>query len=69
MTQQSVHQGPAEQLRNVRQAVLDEAFHATPNRYKGRRPEPQALPTAVWINPPPQETINPKSSQPCAVNS
>jgi len=27
------------------------------------------LPTAVWINPPPPETINPKSTQPCAVNS
>ena len=27
------------------------------------------LPTAVWINPPSPETINPKSPQPCAVNS
>jgi len=69
MTPHSVHHGQAEQLRGMRQAVLDDAFHATPNRFKGRRPEPHALPTAVWINPPPQETINPKSSQPCAVNS
>jgi len=69
MTPHSVHHGLAEQLRSMRQAVLDEAFLATPNRFKGRRPEPHALPTAVWINPPPQETINPKSSQPCAVNS
>ena len=58
----------AERLRSVRQAVLDEAFHSTPNRFKGRCPQPHALPTAVWINPPSQETIDPNSSQPCAVN-
>jgi putative transposase len=69
MTPHNVHHGQAEQLRGVRQAVLDEAFLATPNRFKGRRPEPHALPTAVWINPPSPETINPKSQQPCAVNS
>ena len=69
MTPHSVHHGQAEQLRTVRQAVLDEAFHATPNRFKGRRPQPLALPTAAWINPPPPETINPKSPPPCAVNS
>lgn len=69
MTPHNVHHGQAEQLRGVRQAVLDEAFLATPSRFKGRRPEPHALPTAVWINPPSPETINPKSPQPCAVNS
>ena len=42
MTPHSVHHGQAEQLRGMRQAVLDDAFHATPNRFKGRRPEPQA---------------------------
>ena len=69
MTPHSVHHGQAEQLRGVRQAVLDEAFLATPNRFKGRRPEPHSLPTAVWINPPLPQTINPKSPQPCEVNS
>ena len=69
MTPHSVHHGQAEQLRGARQAVLDEAFLATPKRVKGRRPEPHALPTAVWINPPPPQTITPKSTQPCAVNS
>jgi putative transposase len=69
MTPHSVHHGQAEQLRGVRQAVLDEAFLATPNRFKGRRPEPHSLPTAVWINPPLPENINPTSPQPCAVNS
>ena len=69
MTPHSVHHGHAEQLRGVRQAALDDAFHATPIRFKGHRPELRALPTAAWINPPPSEAINPKSSQPCAVNS
>jgi len=69
MTPHSVHHGQAERLRGVRRAALDDALSATPKRFKLRRPEPQALPAAVWINPPPQETINPKSSQPCAVNS
>ena len=69
MTPHSVHHGQAERLRGVRRAALDDALSATPKRFKLRRPEPQALPAAVWINPPPQETINSKSSQPCAVNS
>ena len=69
MTPHSVHHGQAEQLRDVRQAALDDAFRATPKRFKGRRPEPHALPTAAWINPPPSETTSPKSTQTCAVNS
>lgn len=69
MTPYSVHHGQAQQLRSVRQAALDDAFRAAPNRFKGRRPEPPALPTAAWINPPPSEVIGPKSTQPCAVNS
>lgn len=69
MTPYNVHHGQADQLRSVRQAALDVAFRATPNRFKGRRPEPPALPTAAWINPPPSEIITPKSLQPCAVNS
>ncbi|MEO7244416.1 MAG: DDE-type integrase/transposase/recombinase [Rubrivivax sp.] len=69
MTPHSVHHGHAQQLRIARQAALDAAFRATPNRFKGRRPEPPALPTAAWINPPPSQTVTPKSSQPCAVNS
>jgi putative transposase len=68
MTPQSVHHGQAEHLRSVRQAALDEAFRANPNRFKGRRPEPHRLPTAVWINPPTSETINPKSSQHYTLN-
>ena len=69
MTPYSVHHGHAEQLRSVRQAALDAAFRAAPHRFKGRRPEPPALPTAAWINPPTSEIITPKSTQTCAVNS
>ena len=52
MTPHSVHYGHAQALRDVRQAALDAAFQAQPNRFKGRRPKPTALPTAAWINPP-----------------
>jgi putative transposase len=69
MTPHSVHHGKAERLCGVRQATLDDAFHATPNRFKGRRPEPHALPTAVWINPPPPQNISLTSPPPCALNS
>jgi len=69
MTPNSVHHGQAQKMREVRQAALDAAFRAAPNRFKGRRPEPPALPTAAWINPPPSEIISPKSTQTCAVNS
>ncbi len=69
MTPHSVHHGQAEHLRGIRQAALDNAFRANPIRFKGRRPEPYALPTAAWINPPPSEIASPKSTQPCALNS
>ena len=69
MTPHSVHHGQAQQLRIARQTALDAAFRANPNRFKGRRPEPPALPTAAWINPPLSENCTPKSTQPCAVNS
>ena len=69
MTPHSVHYGHAQALRTARQATLDAAFFATPTRFKGHRPTPSALPTAVWINPPPSETAAPKTPQPCTVNS
>ena len=69
MTPQSVHYGHAQALREARQAALDAAFKATPNRFKSRRPTPCRLPTAAWINPPPSEVTPPKSTQACAVNS
>lgn len=69
MTPHAVHYGHAQALREVRQAALDAAFLCSPNRFKGRRPSPAALPTAAWINPPASETVNQKTSAPCTVNS
>ncbi|MDP1690675.1 MAG: integrase core domain-containing protein [Burkholderiaceae bacterium] len=56
MTPHSVHYGLAAQLRVTRQAALDAAFLANPNRFKNRRPQLPPMPTAAWINPPPEET-------------
>ncbi len=69
MTPQAVHYGHAQALREVRQAALDAAFLCSPNRFKGRRPSPAALPTAAWINPPAPETVAKKTNEPCTVNS
>ncbi|MCW2312082.1 hypothetical protein M2244_001820 [Rhodoferax antarcticus] len=48
MTPHSVHHGLAHELIVTRQAALDVAFTAYPNRFKGRRPTPAQLPTAAW---------------------
>ena len=69
MTPHSVHSGQAQALLIARQATLDAAFLAHPNRFKNRNPQPHALPTAAWINPPAQEKRPASNTQPCTVNS
>lgn len=69
VTPASVHYGHAQALQEARQTTLDGAFMAFPKRFKGLRPQPHALPTAVWINPPPPETAAQKTPATCAVNS
>jgi putative transposase len=69
MTPHSLHYGLAEAMRITRQATLDAAFLAHPKRFKGKGPQPHALPTAAWINPPPLETTTLKKPQPRTVNS
>jgi len=64
MTPHSVHYGQAAQLRGIRQAALDAAFLDNPNRFKNRRPQLPPMPTAAWINPPPEDTK--PTSQPVA---
>ena len=54
-TPHSVHYGLAADMRVIRQASLDAAFLAHPNRFKHKRPQLPPMPTAAWINPPPQE--------------
>lgn len=52
MTPKDVHYGQAEELRRRREHVLQAAYAAHPERFVHGLPEPQALPTAVWINEP-----------------
>ena len=51
MTPASVHHGRAHQVREQRALVLEAAWKRHPERF-ARQPQPPALPTAVWINPP-----------------
>jgi putative transposase len=69
MTPHSVHYGQAQAMREVRQATLDAAFHATPKRFKGIRPFLKPMPTAAWINPPPESRKPTDPAQHCTVNS
>jgi transposase InsO family protein len=55
MTPHSVHYGLAQGMRLIRQATLDAAFAANPNRFKNKPPQLPPMPTAAWINPPPEE--------------
>ena len=70
MTPHSVHYGHAQAMLATRQPALDAAFLAHPTRFKSKRPSTHAMPTAVWINPPPPETTKTTAQpQPCTVNS
>ena len=51
-TPQSVHDGTAREIRARRQQVLDAAYAARPDRFRGRRPLAPALPGKAWINKP-----------------
>jgi putative transposase len=55
LTPAVVHLGKAAELLARRQMVLDAAFEAHPERFVRRPPRPPSLPTAVWINRPPEE--------------
>jgi putative transposase len=52
MTPATVHSGRASKVRDHRADVLSAAYLANPERFVRGRPEPPALPTAAWINPP-----------------
>ena len=68
MTPHSVHYGQAQAMREVRQATLNAAFTATPNRFKGLHPCLKPMPTAAWINPPSKENHPPEKIHAYAVN-
>ena len=68
-TPHDVHYGLAEAKRERRALILAEAFAAHPERFPNGKPQPKALPSAVWINPPtrcrddssPENTLTPES--------
>jgi len=47
-----VHFGQAQAVLTHRQAVLDAAYQAHPDRFVRRPPKPLPLPSEVWINKP-----------------
>lgn len=52
LTPAVVHYGQAPQVRAQRQAVLNAAYVAHPERFVNHPPKPLPLPTEVWINKP-----------------
>jgi len=68
MTPESVHYGRAQAMFQQRANILNVAFLAHPNRFKGSAPQPPKLPTAAWINPPQQETATTKNRNPWTLN-
>jgi putative transposase len=61
-TPASVHDGTAWAIQARRQQVLDDAFAARPDRFRGRPPAAPALPARVWINKP-RTTIETQESR------
>ena len=55
-TPADVHHGRADQIRNQRQAVLDAAYTARPDRFT-RPPRAPRMPEAAWINEPPETPL------------
>ena len=54
LTPHDLHTGRAEAALDARAQALAAGFEAHPARFKGRPPETQRPPAAVWINPPTQ---------------
>lgn len=50
------HAGNGELIDRQRQAVLDAAYAAHPERFPNGRPKPPNQPSIVWINPPERHT-------------
>ena len=69
MTPETVHNRRAHARFQQRADTLNVAFLANPKRFKGRAPQPPRLPTAVWINPPKQETTSTTTPDPSTVKN
>lgn len=57
LTPSDVHNGRATAVIAKRQASLDVAYQAHPERFVARPPTHPHLPPAVWINPPPSTLV------------
>jgi len=53
ITPAALHVGQAQQIFEQRQLTLDAAYQNHPERFINGKPQPPAIPTAVWINKPP----------------
>ena len=56
MTPAAVHYGHAQRIQTLRARVLQRAYAAAPERFVRGAPRPPELPTAAWINSPPEAT-------------
>lgn len=63
LTPATVHHGRTAAVLAVRQAVLQQAYAAHPERFVKGAPAPQQPPTAVWINPPKESGNEPAGPQ------
>lgn len=66
LTPAAVHYGRADAILAQRQAALDAAYRAHPERFVNRPPKHPALPEAVWINPPQPSDQQEKEKPPIA---
>jgi putative transposase len=60
---EAVHYGEDQKILKKRAAVLAKAFKEHPQRFKGRFPQPQAVPEAAWINPPKSSVTDEKINE------
>ena len=59
LTPSDVHHGRAQRVLEQRQRTLQDAWAHNPERFVHGPPKPQALPKAVWINPPTEAKTSP----------
>lgn len=63
LTPAQLHYGQAPQVIEQRQAILNAAYAIHPERFVRHPPQPPAVPTEVWINPPAAPTTVEKQQQ------
>jgi len=69
LTPAMVHHGQAAKILAARQDVLHAAYATHPQRFVNKRPAPQPLPEAVWINPPPASSCDHEKGLPKTIGS